>query len=118
MPNWCQNRVRVQALCDNELSSKEFQTLMEKIGMLDSNLTVSFSEFLDVGEIYINDYCEKDLLDIEFDTAWNPPTDGFKALGLKFPNLVFSVQYEEPGMGLIGVMRAAGEKFEDKRIGW
>lgn len=44
-------------------------------------------------------------LDFSFDSAWSPPIDGLNYISTKFPNLVFHLQYEELGMGLVGAGR-------------
>ena len=37
-----------------------------------------------------------------FDTAWGPPTDWLDAVAKKYPDLKFTLKYEEPGMGFRG----------------
>jgi hypothetical protein len=37
-----------------------------------------------------------------FDTAWGPATDWLDAVAKKYPDLRFTLKYEEPGMGFRG----------------
>jgi len=37
-----------------------------------------------------------------FDSAWGPPTDWLDAVAKKYPELRFTLKYEEPGMGFRG----------------
>jgi hypothetical protein len=44
---------------------------------------------------------EEDILKkvmFRFDSAWSPPIEGFDAIAMLFPKLVFDLRYEEPGM--------------------
>ena len=52
-------------------------------------------------------------VEYEFDTAWSPPMEFLEAVAKKWSNLVFVLEYEEPGMGFKGMARAQGEVCED-----
>jgi len=43
-----------------------------------------------------------DYLNYGFSTAWAPPIDFFDKVSQDWPNLTFSLEYEEPGMGFRG----------------
>jgi hypothetical protein len=51
-----------------------------------------------------------------FDSAWAPPIPFLKAVGKLWPNLMFLLEYEEPGMGFKGLAKAHGDEFEDHCI--
>ena len=70
----------------------------------------------DVGEVYVNDHCESGYLELQFDTAWSPPTGVLKAMGLKYPELTFTLKYEETGCSFMGVAKAKGDDFSDQCI--
>ena len=67
--------------------------------------------------------CEAELVDdngcelfYSFDTAWAPPIAFLKHLGKLWPNLMFLLEYEEPGMGFKGLCKVHGEICEDHCI--
>ncbi len=67
--------------------------------------------------------CSSELVDdngselfYSFDTAWAPPTQFLKHLGKLWPNLMFLLEYEEPGMGFKGLCKVHGDLFEDHCI--
>jgi len=41
-------------------------------------------------------------LNYQFSTAWGPPIEFFDRISQDWPNLTFSLEYEEPGMGFRG----------------
>lgn len=50
-----------------------------------------------------------------FDTAWAPPIEAFTKICADYPKLVFSLYYEEPGMGFCGKnVWADGEMQEEE----
>jgi len=49
-----------------------------------------------------------DLLIYEFDTAWGPPKEWLKKTSLLYPELEFTMEYEEPGMAFAGTYHAQG----------
>jgi hypothetical protein len=52
----------------------------------------------------------------EFNTAWSPPLEFLEALAKKWPNLVFVLEYEEPGCAFQGLAKFQGEHHEDHCI--
>ena len=67
--------------------------------------------------------CEAELVDDNgselfygFDSAWGPPTEFLKAVGKLFPNLMFLLEYDEPGMGFKGRCKVHGDHYEDQRL--
>ena len=60
----------------------------------------------------------KGLVILLFDTAWSPPLIIMKALGIKFPNLSFSMTYCEPGMGFAGLYEVKGTEIIGKVYDW
>lgn len=52
---------------------------------------------------------------IYFDTAWSPPNPVVHRLSELFPEVTFSLEYTEPGMGFSGTLIVkAGEVLEDE----
>ena len=52
----------------------------------------------------------------EFNTAWSPPLELLEALAAKFPNLVFVLEYEEPGCAFKGLAKFQGDHHENHSI--
>lgn len=52
----------------------------------------------------------------EFNTAWSPPLEFLEALAVKWPNLMFVLEYEEPGCAFKGLAKFQGENHEDHCI--
>lgn len=52
------------------------------------------------------DYTENNdgtsVIAFSFNSAWSPPIDAFKKIAKDYPNLLFCLYYEEPGMGFCG----------------
>lgn len=44
-------------------------------------------------------------IDFAFDSAWSPPIDGLAHISTMFPNLSFTITYEEGGMGYFGATK-------------
>ena len=58
----------------------------------------------DIGECYVFTNDENEFR-VSFDSPWSPPLTFFKNIGPKFPELEFSVLFEEPGMDFAGIYR-------------
>jgi|WetSurMetagenome_2_1015567.scaffolds.fasta_scaffold22910_2 hypothetical protein len=52
-------------------------------------------------------YHQGELLIVDFDTAWSPPTPVIKAMGKMFPKLTFQLDYKEEGMQFMGTFIVA-----------
>jgi Ferredoxin-like domain in Api92-like protein len=50
-----------------------------------------------------------------FDTVWNPPTAFLRQLGKLWPDLMFQLEYEEPGAGFKGICQVRGHHYDDQR---
>ena len=46
----------------------------------------------------------EDRLDYWFETAWSPPLEWLAAVAKRFPKLRFTLEYGEPGFGLLGLV--------------
>lgn len=70
----------------------------------------------DSGEIIDNWPCMDDRKttkkEIHFSTAWSPPEPVVKALAMKFPKVLFVLQYFEPGMAFAGKLEAKGKSVD------
>ena len=52
-------------------------------------------------------------VNVWFDTAWAPPLAWLKNVSVKFPNLIFTLAYNECGMSFYGVAEATGGDLDD-----
>jgi hypothetical protein len=50
---------------------------------------------------------------IGFDTAWSPPIEWLEQVSALYPDLVFSMSYEEPGMAFRGVAQGKNGIIDD-----
>lgn len=51
---------------------------------------------------------------ILFDSAWNPPIEGIKKISKLYPNLIFFIDYDEPGNRFRGLAKIHKGKSDDK----
>ena len=56
---------------------------------------------------------DKDYFSVSFDTAWSPPIAWIDNIMQDFPDLSFTLEYEEPGMGFGGRLSAQYEVIWD-----
>lgn len=54
-------------------------------------------------DTYLVDH-DDSLTSMKFDTPWGPPDTGMMKVSAKFPTLTFLLEYNEPGMGFMGVL--------------
>ena len=123
MPNWCYNRIRIDADSDQVDQLKEIHDIFE-------NHKDPFNQILpipdfknipdgknddrwyywcidnwgtkwDVSDLSI-DYDDSEQLELEFSTAWSPPEGIVQELRDKYPDLSFTCFYDEPGMEVAG----------------
>jgi len=133
MPNWCINHLEVAG------DKKQLHEFVEKstttIGTSDlrSGDEFSFEGTLprgdrkdwyewsianwgtkwDACEPYIN-HNDKDYFSVSFDSAWGPPVLWVRGIMKDFPDLSFTLEYEESGMGFGGRLTAQhGEIWDD-----
>ena len=66
------------------------------------------------------DACESEILhndinffSVSFESAWSPPTDWINNIMQDFPDLCFTLEYDEPGMGFGGRLSAQYEVIWD-----
>ena len=52
----------------------------------------------------------KGKLGYTFDSAWAPPAEGILRISKKYPQLTFTLEYDEPGMDFSGVVVVKGGK--------
>ena len=53
-------------------------------------------------------------LNYSFDSAWAPPVEWLKKVAKDFPTLFFSLKYDEPGMGFMGVAKGKNGAINDQ----
>ncbi len=51
-------------------------------------------------------------VEFRFETAWGPPTAAFETVSLDFPELEFTLDYQEPGMGFAGTAKFKNGEHE------
>jgi len=133
MPNWCENTLIIEGegsmlikwseenknkKTDDELSFQagvpienwSRELAIEKWGTKWEPTEISISS------AYANNN-EQGQIIYDFLTAWAPPTEWLKTISKKWPDLVFRLKYDEPGIGFFGVAKAINGIFEDKCIG-
>ena len=52
---------------------------------------------------------EDDYMEFSFNSAWAPPVAWLEKVASLFPNLHFSLKYDEPGGGFMGCAKGRGE---------
>ena len=56
---------------------------------------------------------DKDQFTVSFETAWSPPVDWLGTTCKNYPELVFEMEYEEPGMGYAGTSYCSNGEYEE-----
>ena len=59
------------------------------------------------------DHNDIDYFAVSFETAWSPPVNWIKNIMQDFPDLQFTLEYDEPGMGYGGRLTAQHNKIWD-----
>jgi len=131
MPNWCQNKLMVRAEGkDGELQIKAFKELADDSnGDLKTALSLyklypypdkkwdwnwcvdNWGTKWDVQAKLVCD--DVSYLSYEFDSAWSPPIEWLKYVSKEFPDLHFTLKYDEEGMGFMGVAQGQGGEISD-----
>ena len=121
MPNWCENRVMISA--DKEEDMKEFKDKAFK-KLEDGAEVFQFNNLIPMPEEEKENWYEWNnnnwgtkwdveamtsnedatCMEIEFDTAWAPPSEVYLHMYKNFPNLNISWFFHEPGMQLAGYL--------------
>ena len=57
---------------------------------------------------------EEDYMEFQFDSAWGPPVAWLEIVAKLFPKLKFTLKYDEPGMGFMGVASGRGEIINEE----
>ena len=52
-------------------------------------------------------------MSFKFDSAWAPPINWLEVVAQLFPKLKFTLKYDEPGMGFMGVAKGRGNIVDD-----
>ena len=56
---------------------------------------------------------EEKYMHFAFDSAWAPPISWLEIVAQLFPKLRFTLKYDEPGMGFMGVAKGRGNIVDD-----
>jgi hypothetical protein len=70
---------------------------------------------LSIGQEYTEHSDETATIAFNFETAWGSPLEAFDKISKDYPNLLFCIYYEEPGMGFCGkCIWGKGERQEEE----
>lgn len=70
---------------------------------------------LSVGQEYTENDDGTSVIAFNFETPWGPPIEAFDKISKDYPNLLFCLYHEEPGMGFCGRnIWAKGESIESE----
>lgn len=135
MPNWCSNILTItpkdnkkntlmelkafyyenKGSIDGERQDLTFSSgvpLPKKNGELDyDKRNVMWGTKWEPTDVYYED--KGDELHYSFETAWSPPIEWVENVSKYYPNLMFNLEYEEPGMGLYGGINVIDGKIEE-----
>ena len=136
MPNWCWNHLEVTGEEKQLHEFVEKSLVKDQHSLIESRLehdNFSFEGTLprgdrkdwyewsianwgtkwDACEPHIN-HNDKDYFSVNFESAWSPPIEWVKNIIGLFPDLTFTLEYEEPGMCFGGRLTAQhGEIWDD-----
>ena len=127
MPNWCENSLYISGelneLEDFYLENRNYEDEDEdenenEYQELDFYKSVPIPEGEDwyswnignlgtkwnVRDSLYNKYENENKISYEFLTAWCPPINWLTTTSIKYPNLIFKMEYEEESMGFAGVI--------------
>jgi hypothetical protein len=62
------------------------------------------------------DSADESYLEYSFDSAWSPPIQWLQKIVKDFPKLLFTLKYEEEGMGFMGKAVGANGEVVDRAI--
>ena len=68
---------------------------------------------MDDAGVFPEEYSDEYKYVYEFHTAWSPPTEWLKAVGIMFPDLSFRMEYSEPGACFAGIITVQGDEVDD-----
>jgi len=51
-----------------------------------------------------------------FNSAWDSPIKFFEKISTEFPNLLFKLKYDEPGVGFMGLAKISNGKVDKQQI--
>lgn len=127
MPNWCSDFLTIegpgaeQFIKDSSIDDKFcFRALVPHPTDVKESI-MSYSDLWgtkwDVdGDAYV-DTSDPEHATVSMSTAWSPPIEWMKAVAKMYPNLKFTLEYEEGGMCFAGRMIVQGEEvIEDKYV--
>ena len=83
-----------------------FETIMEE------DYIEQYSQ--QVGDNRIETIMEEYYMEFQFDSAWGPPVTWLEIVAKLFPKLKFTLKYDEPGMGFMGVASGRGEIINEE----
>lgn len=144
MPNWCENTLNIsgnekdikkfmeQAKDeDTDLSLNKFVPMPEELESVvspckedpDRMAKYGYNDWYDwsIGEWGTKWDVEAELiygdegyLHYTFDSPWSPPIKWLKKVSAMYPDLNFSLKYDEPGMGFMGIAKARNGEVDDR----
>jgi len=127
MPNWCSNTLNIHLMDDSEdmeKLKKIFEDGQKKEG--EPFLAAFYpkpegehghwqsDKWGTKWDVDINDYeIDREFAYFQFESAWAPPSAWMEKISEDFPGLDFSLKYDEPGMGFMGVDTAKAGELEE-----
>lgn len=71
---------------------------------------------LNIGQEYTENEDGTSVIAFNFESAWSPPIEAFTKISKDYPEILFCLYYEEPGMGFCGKnIWALGEMQENEQ---
>lgn len=118
MPNWCENRVRIDGPVDKiynmakaieEERLLEYMVPLKKDGGYGTSATEHWGTKWDICEPYMEHTVEDGVIEVSFMSAWSPPIEAFDTYLSQNEDVTIEHFYYEPGNAYTGV---DGEMFE------
>ncbi len=123
MPNWCSNSIEISGdreeidkILTNAKTEKSNFSLSQLFPIPESNkenwydwCVENWSTKWDLSSVDIDD--QDDVIYVNCQTAWGPPIGAFDKISKDYPNLSFTITYDEQGINIFGIA-----EFQDGMI--
>jgi hypothetical protein len=106
MPNWCDNRVYIEAPSEEIsaiLEAADNNSLLQYLCPAEPNDAIkAWGTSREVHAVGFSYSVEEGWINLAFESAWSPPINAFKHWASKNPNHIFNIRYVEWGMMFCG----------------